>query len=151
MGFPVLRPLENGFRTASGPGKKRKPWLFHIFFHSCGKLRGETLRLRFCGGREEGTVAHGARANNGSDCRARRFDKSASGPLLSRFLRCYDVRSGVRDHERNFPAKPPASPPDAWLSRQNGHQERTVGVETPPGEGAQAADGFLVLSRRPGR
>src|SRR5262245_23394597 len=31
---------------AGGRVEGRKRWLFHIFFHSCGKLRGETLRDR---------------------------------------------------------------------------------------------------------
>ena len=38
----------------------RKRWLFHIFFHSCGKLRGETLR----GAAGDATVAHARSADN---------------------------------------------------------------------------------------
>ena len=42
-----LRPAETRVTTRIGArGAGRKPWLFHIFFHSCGKLRGETLRCR---------------------------------------------------------------------------------------------------------
>ena len=51
-----LEPRKQAFPAAFAPwkpaslrdreaGAGRKPWLFHIFFHSCGKLRGETLRV----------------------------------------------------------------------------------------------------------
>ena len=39
-----LRHAETSITTAFQGRQRRKPWLFHIFFHSCGKLRGETLR-----------------------------------------------------------------------------------------------------------
>ncbi len=45
--FLRLSPLGNPRHYAIGlRGAGRKPWLFHIFFHSCGKLRGETQRCR---------------------------------------------------------------------------------------------------------
>ena len=46
-----IRPVSTFARekpvSADGSGvNAAKTWLFHIFFHSCGKLRGETLRPR---------------------------------------------------------------------------------------------------------
>ena len=57
----------------------RKPWLFHIFFHSCGKLRGETLRSR-----------------RGGDC-STRFQTLTKPNALLRTSRCLiDTHGTVR-------------------------------------------------------
>src|SRR3954471_1908786 len=56
-GFRAVLP-PNGRCAAVLPRKCGKIALFHIFFHSCGKLRGVTLRLGTAG---EATVTHGFR------------------------------------------------------------------------------------------
>src|SRR5215813_10051544 len=75
----VLQAIYRAFPTFA-------PGLFHIFFHSCGKLRGETLRTPF--GRRRGP-----------DCSTGAFgaaiDTSAEGSLLFVFLRLARIAAEV--------------------------------------------------------
>jgi hypothetical protein len=52
--FLTFAPHKPASLRDRASGSRRKPWFFHNFFHSCGKLRGETLRLS-----RDGTVPHG--------------------------------------------------------------------------------------------
>src|SRR4029079_6565618 len=64
--------------------------LFHIFFHSCGKLRGVTLRLPSASVAGEATVAHGF---GGRQPRAM-IDRLAGAWVLLRLLRSLSVVAG---------------------------------------------------------
>lgn len=58
---------------------------------------------------------------------------------------------GIRNHEAYVPAEPAPAPAHSRLSRADEHQERATGPEAASRQGAQAPDGFLVVSHRTGR
>jgi large subunit ribosomal protein L34 len=87
MANPAPVPGRGGVRPA-------KRWLFHNFFHSCGKLRGETLRARR-GARKEGdcNTPIERRTNGSADAWA--IDNCRRGPLISKFLCHYLSLQGI--------------------------------------------------------
>src|SRR5262249_27824954 len=116
-----------------GPFLTFAPALFHIFFHSCGKLRGETLRER-------------ADARGKTDCIPQRtgaaIDTLVTRSLLSMVSPLGRARRrGFQDYEGQtyFPAESPAPQEDARFSRAHVDEERAPGVEASPRQGPEAA------------
>jgi len=101
--------------------------LFHIFFHSCGKLRGETLRERLTRSR-------------GTDCNMSGFriaiDTLGSPSLLFKFL----LRGVYRHEGQTYISAEPAAPEEnPRVSRADVYEERPPGPEAPARQGPQAA------------
>src|SRR5437899_1537013 len=100
----VLRAIYRRFSTFA-------PALFHNFFHSCGKLRGETLRKPCSSAR-------------GTDCNMRGFgvaiDTLTERSLLFKFL-----LRGLHRHEGQtyFSAEPAAPEENPRVSRPDVHEE----------------------------
>ena len=130
----------------------RKPWLFHNFFHNCGKLRGETLRASQ--GRECSTAREGAPnpplkglAVPSSCVRGPpRIDTARGAPVVFRFLRTLCTYKGSA-HEAHFSAQPPPPQEDAWLFDPNGHEKRPSGPEAPSRQGSEAPHRLDVVAR----
>ena len=115
------------------------PVLFHIFFHSCGKLRGETLRECFTRSR-------------GTDCNMSGFriaiDTLGSPSLLFKFL----LRGVYRHEGQTYISAEPAAPEEnPRVSRADVYEERPPGPEAPARQGPQAAGrhAFTVTTESP--
>jgi ribonuclease P protein component len=55
---------------------------------------------------------------------------------------------GHREGKKNISAEPAPSQPDPWLSGPNEHEKRAAGLEAPPREGPQTADGQQRIEQR---
>jgi hypothetical protein len=120
------------------------PALFHNFFHSCGNLRGETLRSR-----SRNVAGRGLYHSNST------ADNHALTPLprvryyLSFFVSSRSATEVSNSHGQgrtHISAESPAPEADPRVPRPDGDQEGPAGPRAPAREGAQAprCDRFAV-------
>src|SRR5262249_53883472 len=122
----VLRGIYRVFLTFA-------PGLFHNFFHSCGKLRGETLRPPDAGSRKTDFIPSSWAAA---------IDTVVTRSLVSMVSPLEEIRlRGFHDYEGQtyFSAEPPAPQEDARVPGSDVDEERPPGAEASPGQGPQAA------------
>ena len=148
QGQSGFRPVKSGSAPALHGVGRRKFGLFHIFFHSCGKLRGETLRQTLWQSQGPDSNTRPPNVTNHPVFRGFSFDTRAGGSVPSRFLRSLiGLYRGPDDHERqaHVSTKPPATQSHPRVLGANGYQEWPARAQTPPGQGPQAVDGFLLV------
>lgn len=112
------------------------PALFHNVFHSCGKLRGETLR------HTRGTDCN-IRVTPGKTRPGEPGGLTLCGPV--RYHVCFSVTrrqlQGFHEGQTHVSAEPPPPQADPRVSRPYGDEKRPRGNQAPPGERPQAPDG----------
>ena len=135
--------MESGFTAGSGHEHSGKTFAFPHFFPQLWKTSGgdPTVRAR------DATVTQALDVRQPSRRRPPIIDRLRAAWLLSKFLRRSSFAPKGSEHERNFPAKPPAPQAHPRIPRAHGNQERPTGSETAARQGAQASDGFLLIGR----
>ncbi len=143
LAFSDLRPVESGFTAGSRHEHSGKTFAFPHFFPQLWKTSGGDPTVRA----GDATVTQALDVRQPARRRPPIIDRLRGAWLLSKFLRRSSFAPKGSEHERYFPAKPPAPQTHARIPRAHGNQEWPTGSETAARQGAQASHGFLLIGR----